>query len=252
MKRRQSRLMPGSTLPIRASSGNWLQRDACRRWRGCSKRAAHCKVRNPFGMFVSSLWINFATACRTDTHGYHCWDEIDVNSYERRETTPLGAETRTFWRSLSDAGRSVAVIDVPHSCAGAAIDGIQVAGWGAHDRHFGLHSWPPKKAGEIEAQFGLHPLFGMNAHRPHQFAPDDYAHREGPLRTQEEDIVLFDSLTRGVGAKREVECRAQGRARLGPFPHGAWRRPRHRPSAMAPPRQHAPSFRPSNGPRARR
>jgi predicted AlkP superfamily phosphohydrolase/phosphomutase len=170
------------------------------------ERAAHCKVRNPFGMFVSSLWINFATACRTDTHGYHCWDEIDVNSYERRMTTPLGAETRTFWRSLSDAGRSVAVIDVPHSCAGAAIDGIQVAEWGAHDRHFGFHSWPPKKAGEIEAQFGLHPLFGMDAHRPHQFAPDDYAHREAPLRTQEEDIVLFDSLTRGVGAKRKLNA----------------------------------------------
>jgi len=168
--------------------------------------AARCRVRNPFGLFVGALWVTFATGLRPDRHRFHCWDEIDVATYVRRLTTPQSAVGTPFWQTLSDAGRRVAVLDVPHSRAGAAIDGVQVVEWGCHDRHFGFHTWPPAAAVEIESAFGLHPVLGLDAHTSREFAPDDYAHRAGPQRTTEEERLLFEGLLRGLDGKRRLSA----------------------------------------------
>jgi predicted AlkP superfamily phosphohydrolase/phosphomutase len=167
-------------------------------------KAARAKVRNPFGLFVGALWTTFATGLRPDRHRFHCWDEIDVATYVRRLTSPPAGNETTFWRKLSDADRRVAVIDVPHSVADAPINGMQVVEWGCHDRHFGLHTWPPRAAAEIAAAFGLHPVLGMDAYAKREFAPDDYAHRAGAHRTVEENRALFEGLRHGAGMKRAM------------------------------------------------
>lgn len=169
-------------------------------------RAARCRVRNPFGLFVGALWTTFATGLRPDRHRFHCWDEIDVATYARRLTTPGSAVGTPFWRALSDAGRRVAVLDVPHSRAEAPIDGVQVVEWGCHDRHFGFHTWPPAVAVGIESAFGLHPVLGLDAHTAREFAPDDYAHRAGPLRTTEEERLLLEGVLRGLDGKRHLSA----------------------------------------------
>ena len=170
------------------------------------ERAARCKVRNPRGLFVGSLWMTFATGVRADRHQFHCWDEIDVATYIRRLTAPPGSEQPRFWHALSQAGRRVAIIDVPHAKADTPLNGIEVAEWGCHDRHFGFHTWPSARAAEIDSAFGLHPVLGMDAYSTREWAPDDYAHREGPLRTPEEDATLLNGLLRGVKAKRKLNA----------------------------------------------
>src|SRR5262249_27699692 len=65
-------------------------------------------------------------------------------------------------------------------------------------------TWPPKMAAEIDSAIGLHPVLGMQAYEAREFAPDDYAHRAGPLRTPEEEQILFDGLLRGVRAKQRL------------------------------------------------
>ena len=167
-------------------------------------RGVRCPVRNPFGLFVGALWMTFATGLGPDRHGFHCWDEIEVASYRRRLTTPKGVAATTFWQALSDAGRRIAVIDVPHSRAKGLGAGLQVAEWGCHDRHFGFHTWPPAEAAQIEKRFGLHPVFGMDGHTAREFAPDDYVHRAGRWRTSEEERRLLDALLCGVDAKRRL------------------------------------------------
>jgi predicted AlkP superfamily phosphohydrolase/phosphomutase len=168
------------------------------------ERAARCRVRNPFGLFVGSLWMTFATGLRPDRHHFHCWDEIDVATYVRQLTQPPSCGQQPFWRRLSEAGCRVAVVDVPHSKADVAVNGIEIVEWGCHDRHFGFHASPTAKASEIASAFGLHPIFGLDAYSLREFAPDDYADREGPLRTADEERALFDGLFRGVGAKRNL------------------------------------------------
>jgi predicted AlkP superfamily phosphohydrolase/phosphomutase len=169
------------------------------------ERAARCRVRNPHGLFVGALWVTFATGQRADRHGFHCWDEIDVETYTRQLSNPHGEE-RGFWQDLSDAGRRVAILDVPHTKAGVPLNGMQLSEWGCHDRHFGLRSWPPGRASEIESGIGLHPVLSVDAYDPRHFAPDDYVLRAGPYRTLDEDRALLDGLRRGLVQKRQLNA----------------------------------------------
>ncbi len=170
------------------------------------RSGVRCPVRNPFGLFVGALWMTFATGLSPDRHGFHCWDEIEIASYRRRLTTPTRAVGATFWQRLSEAGRRIAVTDVPHVRAQGSAQGLQVVEWGCHDRHFGFHTWPPAEAARIEKLVGLHPVFGIDAYAAREFAPDDYAHRAGRRRTREEERRLFEDLLRGLEAKRRLSA----------------------------------------------
>lgn len=169
-------------------------------------RAARCKVNNPYGVFVGAVWLSFATGYRADRHQFHCWDEIDVASYERRLTSPPACQRYSFWNSLSEAGRRVAILDVPHSRVTGPLNGVQVVEWGSHDRHFGFHTWPPPRAADIEAALGLHPILGIDAYSVREFAADDYVHRAGRLRTKEEEADFLAGLLKGVDAKRKLNA----------------------------------------------
>jgi predicted AlkP superfamily phosphohydrolase/phosphomutase len=170
-------------------------------------------IRNPPGLFVGSLWSTFFTAQTAVETGFHCWEEIVPGGYERRLTTAEMIRGRPFWEELSDAGKRVAVLDVPHSRAGAPLNGVQVSEWGCHDRHFGLRSEPPEFAAEIVARFGVHPVLGADPFAVREWAPDDYLFRAGPLRTGEEDGELLAGLLAGARAKARMtaEILAEGR-----------------------------------------
>jgi predicted AlkP superfamily phosphohydrolase/phosphomutase len=168
---------------------------------GLLARGAQAEVRNPFGLFVGALWVSFASSLRAHRHGFHCWEGIDVATYAHRAVTPKPERYRSFWARIGDAGRRVAAIDVPHSRAAEPLNGVEIAEWGTHDRHFGFHASPPARADAIEAEIGLQPVFGIDARRAREFAPDDVAFRAGHYRTPAEDAALTDALVRGAAAK---------------------------------------------------
>lgn len=167
-------------------------------------KGTQAAVHNPFGLFVGSLWVNFASALKPHRHRYHCWDEVDPRTYEWRRVAPEPGAYASFWKAIGDAGRRVAAIDVPHSKAPASLNGIEIAEWGCHDRHFGFHATPARKAAELAAAHGLHPILGIDAYAARDFAPDDYVHRRGLYRTIEEDRALLDGLKAGARTKGAI------------------------------------------------
>lgn len=62
------------------------------------------------------------------------------------------------WERLSQAGQRVGVVDPPHFAGSRALNGVQVAHWGAHAMHAPRMSIPETLLGEIEARFGRHPV----------------------------------------------------------------------------------------------
>ena len=168
------------------------------------ERGAHSRVVNPFGLFVGAVWVSFASAQRVERHGFHCWEEIDVDTYDRRLRPPRPDRYDAFWTQIGEAGPRVAAIDVPHSRAPARLNGIEIAEWGCHDRHFGFHACPAPRARALDAAFGLHPVLGADAYEERHFAPDDHVFRAGPHRTAEEDIALVRALVAGVRTKGEL------------------------------------------------
>ncbi len=168
--------------------------------------AARRRIRNPPGLFVGSLWSTFFTGRSAVETGFHCWEEIVPGGYERRPTTADAIRGRPFWEMLSDAGKRVAVLDVPHSRAGRPVNGVHVSEWGCHDRHFGFRTHPPELAQQIVDRVGLHPVLTADPFSVREWAPDDYMFRDGPLRTGEEEGSLLAGLLAGAEAKRRLSA----------------------------------------------
>ena len=159
-----------------------------------------CPVRNPVGLYVGALWASFATGLRPDRHGYHCWDEIEPSTYRHRLVSPdLGGHPK-FWDSVADQGGRVAVVDVPHMRVEGSSEGVRIFEWGCHDRHFGLDVWPPERAARLQP----HPILSVDPHRARDFAPDDFEHRAGPVRTAGEESELLAGLVSGAAMKSRL------------------------------------------------
>ncbi len=160
-------------------------------------------VRNPFGLFVGAVWVDFMTGVGPARHGFHCWEHIDSQDYSYR-LTPPDINHPPFWTQLGAVGRRVALVDIPHSRFPDPVNGLAVAEWGCHDRHFGFHTQPPARCAEIDSRFGLHPILGIDPYAVRNFAPDDYACRAGQLRTDAENKALIEGLLAGLETKTRM------------------------------------------------
>ncbi|MCU1497801.1 MAG: type phosphodiesterase/nucleotide pyrophosphatase [Acidimicrobiales bacterium] len=167
-------------------------------------RGTAAEVAAPPGVFVTSNWASIATAVGPDRHRYLCWDEIDPETYEHRETepTPATVQGTAFWEHLSTAGRRTALVDVPHTWP-SPIDGVMVVEWGCHDRHAGTRSWPEGLISELDELTGGHLGEVANPDRD-QFAPCDYLHRTAPIRSFDEEVRLLEDLRVAVERKRQA------------------------------------------------
>lgn len=160
-------------------------------------------VAPPGGVYVSAIWPTIFTAVAPEHHGYTCWERVDPATGALEATSPAEIAAEPFWLPLSRAGRRVALLDIPHTAPHPEVNGIMVCEWAAHDRHFGLQSWPPSLADELVAQHGLHPVAGLDHDQVRQFAPCDWT-EGGPYdpRTVEQESALLTGMLRGLSAKR--------------------------------------------------
>lgn len=159
----------------------------------------------PYGTFVGSSWMTISTGAAVGSHRYWNWLEVDPATYALRPTTPRESRRPPFWQHLSDVGRRVAVLDVPHADVPSSFNGVLLKEWGCHDRHHGTASHPPELLADLEQRVGRHP-YGSMAHPAGSdaFAPCDYTLRTGPRRTRDEERQLIDLLRAGTDVKREL------------------------------------------------
>lgn len=164
--------------------------------------AAEARIDNPYGVFVGNTWTSFFTGWSASRTRYHATDEIVAGGYEHRRTPFERLRGVPFWRQLDRTGRRVAAIDVPHTVAVESHgDSVEVSEWGVHDRHRGPQLFPTASCGDLLDRFGHHPVFGVEPDLARDFAPDDYVHREGDLRTPAEEAALLADLREGTALK---------------------------------------------------
>jgi predicted AlkP superfamily phosphohydrolase/phosphomutase len=130
------------------------------------RETAWARTRNPEGLYVGAVWPSFYTGLSPARHGRYCHTQLRPGSYETVATRPQDVRGAPFWEALSDAGRRVAVIDVPKSPLSRGLNGLQIVDWAAHDPDFrGLCSSPPELAAEVVARFGADPVGNCNGAR---------------------------------------------------------------------------------------
>ena len=123
-----------------------------------TERGTQGSLQNVEGFHIGSTWPSFYTGTGPAEHGFHYLVQLAPNSYEYRRVTETGLVQRPpFWSALSEAGKRVAVLDVPLTALDPGLNGIQVVEWGGHDSVYGFCTSPPSLAKELIGTFGTHP-----------------------------------------------------------------------------------------------
>jgi predicted AlkP superfamily phosphohydrolase/phosphomutase len=128
------------------------------------ERSTCGRTRNPPGLFVGSVWPSFFTAVSPARHGRYCYEQIVNGTYRMQRFRSVDLKRPPFWTHLSEAGRRVAVVDVPKSPLTPDLNGIQVVDWGTHDPESDspYRTWPPALAPQVTARFGSDPVGDCN------------------------------------------------------------------------------------------
>jgi predicted AlkP superfamily phosphohydrolase/phosphomutase len=178
-----------------------------RRWAACGKlpalrglmeRGTSGSVRGVRGFFIGSTWPSFYTGLNPAGHGFYRIEQLKSGTYDffRPLESPLGIGGTPFWRLASDAGRRVAVLDVPLTRLEPDLNGIQTVEWGGHDAVFGFQASPPELARDVLSCVGPYPL------------PSDC---DGDRRTASDFETFVRSLERAVAKKTELTLDLLGR-----------------------------------------
>jgi predicted AlkP superfamily phosphohydrolase/phosphomutase len=150
-------------------------------------RARTCRTLGPAGFFVGAIWPSFYTSVNPARHGCHCWEQLEVGTYDvRRFRAGQNQAREAFWETLSRAGRRVGIVDVPLSGPATTLNGLQVIEWGCHDPDLGFSARPIDLERHFVARFGIHPVQGNCNFRG---------------RSVEETLRFRDDLVHGAGMK---------------------------------------------------
>jgi predicted AlkP superfamily phosphohydrolase/phosphomutase len=117
-------------------------------------------VRGVEGFFIGSTWPSFYTGLNPAGHGFYRIIQLRSGTYD--SFSPLksadGIGGTPFWKIASDAGRHVAVLDVPLSRLDPDLNGVQTVEWGGHDAVFGFQASSPDFARDVLATVGPYPM----------------------------------------------------------------------------------------------
>lgn len=143
------------------------------------------------GLGSGALWPSFATGVTPARHGRYFGSQIERGTYEVSKFRGR-IEHDPFWKTLSDAGRRVAVIDVPYDQRCENLNGIQIVDWAIHNPVASSPStWPPELATEVLERFGSNPV---------EVSDDAYN------RTEADHRLLRDRLIERVAKKTDLAC----------------------------------------------
>lgn len=128
--------------------------------RALFERGASGSVCGVDGFYIGSTWPSFYTGLNPARHGFYRIDQLKCGSYDffRPLDSAEGVGGTPFWKAASDAGRRVAVLDVPLSRLDPDLNGVQIVEWGSHDAVFGFQASSAEVARGVTSTVGAYPL----------------------------------------------------------------------------------------------
>lgn len=111
------------------------------------------RLRSVLPVLSPSAWASFATGVNPGRHGIFDFAQRTLGSYNLRLITARDVKAPTLWRLLSDAGKRVAVINVPMTYPAEPVNGIMITGLGTPDRQ--VFTYPPELTDQLRAR-GYH------------------------------------------------------------------------------------------------
>ena len=130
---------------------------------------AWARLMSTRGLFSDSPWPTFNTGVPPSKHGFYNFQALQSGTTDIVRVGEHCSRFLPFWWLLRDAGKRVAVFDVPKTKPIPGIDGIQVSGWGEEYPLIQQSSLPVQLVEELTARFGRYP-------RPKELFDPTYKH----------------------------------------------------------------------------
>ena len=139
----------------------WIADGTLPNLRALASRGVVGRTRGVDGFHIGSTWPSLYTGTDPSHHGVHYLVQLVPGTYQLRySATDEFVRGEPFWRTLSNAGQRVAVLDVPLSRLDTDLNGVHVVEWGGHDSVYGFQCAPGDYGRDLAARYGTHPLGG--------------------------------------------------------------------------------------------
>jgi predicted AlkP superfamily phosphohydrolase/phosphomutase len=137
----------GATLDLALP---WIQAGHLPVLKVLMERGGGGRLRSVLPVLSPSAWASFATGVNPGRHGIFDFVERAPDSYKLRLITARDLKVPTLWRLLSDAGKRVAVINVPITYPPEPVNGVMITGLGTPDRQ--VFTYPPELTEQLRSQ----------------------------------------------------------------------------------------------------
>lgn len=108
------------------------------------------RFRSVLPVLSPAAWASFATGVNPGRHGIFDFAYRVSDSYHLRLVTARDLKAPTLWRLLSDAGKRVAIINVPMTYPPEPVNGVMITGLGTPDRQ--IFTYPPELGQRLRAR----------------------------------------------------------------------------------------------------
>lgn len=112
---------------------------------------AHGVLESVPNMCSAAAWASFATGKNPGKHGVYWFAEPRDDSYAFRYTNATHCHAAPIWRTLSDLGKKVGVINVPITYPAEPVSGFLIAGLDAPGVDSRGFTYPPDLVDEIKS-----------------------------------------------------------------------------------------------------
>jgi len=140
------------------------------------------------GLFADSPWPSFNTGVSPAKHGFYDYLQLKRGTMDIVRRDARFCRYLPFWWLLREAGKKVAVFDVPKTYPLPGVPGTQVASWGEHYPLLSRCSLPAAAAEELVARFGSY-------RHPHEIVT--------PKRLSQE-LHIYDTIRFNVDRRLEA------------------------------------------------
>lgn len=107
-------------------------------------------LRSVLPVVSPAAWASFSTGVNPGKHGVFDFSQRVSGSYQLRVVTARDIRAPTIWRLLSEAGRRVAIINVPITYPAESVNGVMITGLGTPDSQMFTH--PPELSRVLQSQ----------------------------------------------------------------------------------------------------
>jgi predicted AlkP superfamily phosphohydrolase/phosphomutase len=130
-----------------------------------SETADRYRLANSVNRLPGAIWPELSSGRSCGREGrYAHLRQLHTGEARPRPIEEDEVDPRAYWTVAGEAGRRVAVADVPMSVRTPGLNGLQLLEWGIHDRKWGPRSEPPELIDDLRARHDDYPVWTCEMH----------------------------------------------------------------------------------------